>query len=143
MYETVQYGSGELYGQRGGVSFARAKCTQRGATIADRKVCLTKIIKEGKRGAISPGAGLAIEMETLEACRICRLCGNHSEISINIFDKKAAIIDKIHAVLPISVSRFYLQPSLEPSPRPPHRSTGRSSLAPFLSDFDLSRSSLR
>lgn len=42
-------------------------------------------------------------METLESSRVCRLCGQHSGISINIFDENENHIRKINAVLPIMV----------------------------------------
>lgn len=47
-------------------------------------------------------------METLEASHACRLCGNKSGISINIFDKKKNHIRKINAVLPIMVRAVFL-----------------------------------
>ncbi|KMQ92956.1 hypothetical protein RF55_6996, partial [Lasius niger] len=40
-------------------------------------------------------------METLESSRVCRLCGQHSGISINIFDESENHVRKINAVLPI------------------------------------------
>ncbi|XP_035720141.1 bromodomain-containing protein DDB_G0280777-like isoform X1 [Vespa mandarinia] len=51
-------------------------------------------------------------METLEASHACRLCGNKSGISINIFDKKKNHIRKINAVLPIMVHEMDLLPKL-------------------------------
>lgn len=42
-------------------------------------------------------------METLESSRVCRLCGQHSGISINIFDESENHVRKINAVLPIMV----------------------------------------
>lgn len=49
-------------------------------------------------------------METLEASRVCRLCGNKSGISINIFDEKESHVRKINAVLPIMVHEMDLLP---------------------------------
>ncbi|KAL2742808.1 bromodomain-containing protein -like isoform X1 [Vespula maculifrons] len=51
-------------------------------------------------------------METLEASHACRLCGNKSGISINIFDKKKNHLRKINAVLPIMVHEMDLLPKL-------------------------------
>lgn len=42
-------------------------------------------------------------METLESSRVCRLCGQQSGISINIFDESESHVRKINAVLPIMV----------------------------------------
>ncbi|XP_012220929.1 uncharacterized protein [Linepithema humile] len=49
-------------------------------------------------------------METLESSRVCRLCGQHSGISINIFDENENHIRKINAVLPIMVHEMDLLP---------------------------------
>ncbi|KYM84096.1 hypothetical protein ALC53_05473 [Atta colombica] len=49
-------------------------------------------------------------METLESSRVCRLCGQHSGISINIFDETENHIRKINAVLPIMVHEMDLLP---------------------------------
>ncbi|KAL6261867.1 hypothetical protein P5V15_006953 [Pogonomyrmex californicus] len=49
-------------------------------------------------------------METLESSRVCRLCGQHSGISINIFDKSENHLRKINAVLPIMVHEMDLLP---------------------------------
>lgn len=42
-------------------------------------------------------------METLESSYVCRLCGQQSGISINIFDKNENHIRKINTMLPIMV----------------------------------------
>ncbi|KYM98618.1 PREDICTED: uncharacterized protein LOC108777453 [Cyphomyrmex costatus] len=49
-------------------------------------------------------------METLESSRVCRLCGQHSGISINIFDTSENHVRKINAVLPIMVHEMDLLP---------------------------------
>ncbi|XP_033336211.2 uncharacterized protein LOC117226199 [Megalopta genalis] len=49
-------------------------------------------------------------METLESSRVCRLCGKHSGISIDIFDKNENHLKKINAVLPIMVHEMDLLP---------------------------------
>lgn len=49
-------------------------------------------------------------METLESSRVCRLCGQHSGISINIFDESENHVRKINAVLPIMVHEMDLLP---------------------------------
>lgn len=49
-------------------------------------------------------------METLESSRVCRLCGQHSGISINIFDETENHVRKINAVLPIMVHEMDLLP---------------------------------
>ncbi|KAL0107149.1 hypothetical protein PUN28_015577 [Cardiocondyla obscurior] len=49
-------------------------------------------------------------METLESSRVCRLCGQHSGISINIFDENENHVRKITAVLPIMVHEMDLLP---------------------------------
>ncbi|XP_011160806.2 uncharacterized protein LOC105196528 [Solenopsis invicta] len=49
-------------------------------------------------------------METLESSRVCRLCGQHSGISINIFDKSENHVRKINAMLPIMVHELDLLP---------------------------------
>ncbi|XP_078035057.1 uncharacterized protein LOC144469048 [Augochlora pura] len=49
-------------------------------------------------------------METLESSRVCRLCGKHSGISIDIFDKNENHVKKINAVLPIMVHEMDLLP---------------------------------
>lgn len=51
-------------------------------------------------------------METLESSRVCRLCGQHSGISINIFDKSENHLRKINAVLPIMVRHVFFLFSL-------------------------------
>lgn len=52
------------------------------------------------------------EMETLEKSRVCRLCGKHSGISIDIFDKNDNHFKKINAILPILVSVRQCVPSV-------------------------------
>lgn len=49
-------------------------------------------------------------METLESSRVCRLCGQQSGISINIFDESESHVRKINAVLPIMVHEMDLLP---------------------------------
>ncbi|KAL6443697.1 hypothetical protein ACFW04_001650 [Cataglyphis niger] len=49
-------------------------------------------------------------METLESSRVCRLCGQQSGISINIFDESENHVRKINAVLPIMVHEMDLLP---------------------------------
>lgn len=49
-------------------------------------------------------------METLESSRVCRLCGQHSGIAINIFDETENHVRKINAVLPIMVHEMDLLP---------------------------------
>ncbi|XP_015523217.1 uncharacterized protein LOC107226808 [Neodiprion lecontei] len=49
-------------------------------------------------------------METLESSRVCRLCGQHSGICINIFDKTENHVKKINAVLPILVHEMDMLP---------------------------------
>ncbi|XP_043470655.1 uncharacterized protein DDB_G0287625-like [Leptopilina heterotoma] len=49
-------------------------------------------------------------METLEKSRVCRLCGKHSGISIDIFDKNDNHFKKINSILPISVHEMDLLP---------------------------------
>ncbi|EFN62858.1 hypothetical protein EAG_08952 [Camponotus floridanus] len=49
-------------------------------------------------------------METLESSRMCRLCGQQSGISINIFDESENHVKKINAVLPIMVHEMDLLP---------------------------------
>ncbi|XP_029175916.1 uncharacterized protein LOC114944257 [Nylanderia fulva] len=49
-------------------------------------------------------------METLESSCVCRLCGQHSGISINIFDESENHVRKINAVLPIMVHELDLLP---------------------------------
>lgn len=51
-------------------------------------------------------------METLESSRMCRLCGQQSGISINIFDENENHVRKINAMLPIMVCYFHLFLSL-------------------------------
>ncbi|RLU26973.1 hypothetical protein DMN91_000772 [Ooceraea biroi] len=50
------------------------------------------------------------DMETLESSRVCRLCGQHSGIAINIFDESENHVRKINAVLPIMVHEMDLLP---------------------------------
>lgn len=49
-------------------------------------------------------------METLESSCVCRLCGQQSGISINIFDESENHVRKINAVLPIMVHEMDLLP---------------------------------
>lgn len=49
-------------------------------------------------------------METLESSRVCRLCGKHSGILIDIFDKNEAHEKKVNAILPIMVHEMDLLP---------------------------------
>ncbi|XP_032687627.1 uncharacterized protein LOC116851874 [Odontomachus brunneus] len=49
-------------------------------------------------------------METLESSRVCRLCGQQSGISINIFDENENHVRKINAMLPIMVHEMDLLP---------------------------------
>ncbi|XP_033215617.1 uncharacterized protein LOC117172007 [Belonocnema kinseyi] len=49
-------------------------------------------------------------METLEKSRVCRLCGKHSGISIDIFDKNESHVKKINAILPVLVHEMDLLP---------------------------------
>lgn len=51
-------------------------------------------------------------METLESSGVCRLCGQHSAISINIFDESENHVRKINAVLPIMVRHYAFSLSL-------------------------------
>ncbi|XP_014211777.1 forkhead-associated domain-containing protein 1-like [Copidosoma floridanum] len=49
-------------------------------------------------------------MDTLEKSLVCRLCGKHCQISVNIFDKNENHVWKINVILPITVHEMDFLP---------------------------------
>lgn len=74
---------------------------------AARGLCeLRRRARVSRPSVASRGLRIARGMETLESSRVCRLCGQHSGISINIFDESENHVRKINAVLPIMVRHY-------------------------------------
>jgi len=111
----------------------KARAAGRGARVRGlcRGVRRRAKVTDGGAWRAEEGSG-ARGMETLESSRMCRLCGQNSGISINIFDESENHVRKINAVLPIMVRHYAFSLSLSLSlARPLAPSLSFSSLPLF------------